>query len=238
MYLLIDKPKGITSHDVIDHLRKITGIRKIGHAGTLDPNATGLLLVGIGREATKKLWKKYGKTDKTYVAEIVLGEETETHDPEGRSRKQVRISHNAKSVRDDKTGLYSLPVLSNIEGVLESFVGEQEQVPPSFSAVKIKGKKAYELAREGRYIRLNPRKITIHSIKLMKYKYPKLEIETRVSSGTYIRALARDIGRKLGCGAYLKNLRRTKIGKYGINKSVKLNRLTKDNWVNYKLSQK
>src|SRR3989344_2539317 len=161
MYLLIDKPKGITSHDVIDHLRKITGIRKIGHAGTLDPNATGLLLVGIGREATKKLWKKYGKTDKTYVAEIVLGEETETHDPEGRSRKQVRISHNAKSVRDDKTGLYSLPVLSNIEGVLESFVGEQEQVPPSFSAVKIKGKKAYELAREGRYIRLNPRKITI-----------------------------------------------------------------------------
>jgi tRNA pseudouridine55 synthase len=232
MFLLIDKPKGITSHDVIDEVRKVTGERRVGHAGTLDPNATGLLLVGVGRESTKKLGKLALKR-KTYEAEIVLGEERDTGDVEGQSTRipqQVRSSQRANSVRDDKTGLESLPVLSNVRGVLASFLGEQEQVPPVYSAIKIKGKKAYELARRGKKVNLKPRRITVHSIELLDYHYPIIKIKTSVSSGTYIRALARDIGRKLDTGAYLDNLRRTKLGKYDIEDAIKLKDLSPDNW--------
>jgi tRNA pseudouridine55 synthase len=231
MFLLIDKPKGITSHDVVDKIRKITGEKRIGHAGTLDPNATGLLIVGVGRESTKKLGELSVNTKKKYIAEIYLGEERETDDVEG-SQKQVRDSHIAKSVRDDKLGLDSLPDLSKvkIEEVNKSFVGEQEQVPPAYSAIKIKGKKAYELARRGKKVQLEPRKVTIHSIKLLSYRFPEVVIEAEVSSGTYIRALARDIGVKLGCGAYLKNLRRTQIGNFDITQAISLDKLYKDNW--------
>lgn len=233
MFLLIDKSKGVTSHDVIDKLRKITSVRKIGHAGTLDPNATGLLIVGIGRESTKKLGAIAKDTTKTYVAEIVLGEERETDDVEGLPRKQVRVSHNAKSVRGDKSGFYSLPDFSKVKEVVGSFIGEQEQVPPEYSAIKIKGKKAYELARRGKEVKLKPRTIAVHSINLLRYEYPKLVIECEVSSGTYIRALARDIGRKLGTGAYLKNLQRTAIGKYKLENAVNLDKLNPDNWEDY-----
>ena len=234
MFLLIDKPKGITSHDVVDKIRKITGEKRVGHAGTLDPNATGLLIVGIKRESTKKLGELSENTKKRYLAEIYLGEERDTDDVEG-SQKQIRDSHIVKSVRDDKSGLDSLPDLSKvkIEEVINSFVGEQEQVPPAYSAIKINGKKAYELARRGKKVQLEPRKVTIHSIKLLSYIYPLLKIETDVSKGTYIRALARDFGVKLGCGAFLKNLRRTQIGNYDITQAISLDKLNKDNWKDY-----
>ncbi len=208
MFLLIDKPKGITSHDVVDKVRKVTGEKKVGHAGTLDPNATGLLIVGVGRESTKKLGKIAKDTKKTYEAEIFLGEERNTDDVEG-----VVIS---------KAKGFLPPGENEIEKIVASFEGEQMQTPPVYSALKIKGKKAYELARKGKEVKLKPRKVVIYSIKLVSYKFPILEIETTVSSGTYIRALARDIGKKLSSGAYLKNLRRTRIGKFDIKKAKKL----------------
>jgi tRNA pseudouridine55 synthase len=221
-FLIIDKPKGITSHDVVDHVRVITGEKKVGHAGTLDPNATGLLIVGIGRSATKKLGKLAKDTKKTYKAEIFLGEERDTDDVEGKILRQTQ---------DDKEGVTILPSLSSVKSVLKEFLGEQEQVPPKYSAIKVKGKKAYELARRGIKFKLKPRKITIYSIKLVDYKYPILKIQTEVSSGTYIRALARDIGKRLSCGAYLKALRRTRIGSYSIKNAVKLVSLRKGNWI-------
>jgi len=216
MLLLVDKPKGITSHDVIDRLRKITGIRKIGHAGTLDPNATGLLIVGIGRESTKKLGDLTKRTQKVYIADIFLGETRDTDDIEGKitSKNKNNKEFSVKEVND----------------VVKKFVGDIEQTPPMYSAIKVKGKKLYELARKGKKIEIEPRKVTIHSIKVLKYKYPDLKIKCKVSSGTYIRALTRDIGKELGCGAYLKGLRRTKIGEYSIKKAVELQKLTPENW--------
>lgn len=219
MFLLVDKPKGITSHDVVDRLRILTGVKKIGHAGTLDPNATGLLIVGIGRDSTKKLGNLATKTDKTYIAEIVLGEERGTDDVEG---KVIKKNKRLRKTRKDE-----------VVKTLKLFIGKQSQVPPSHSAIKIKGKKAYELARKGKDVMLKPRKIMIYSIELISYKYPEVNFKVEVSSGTYIRSLARDIGRKLGTYAYLKNLRRTKIGKYDIDDGVKLDRLKKSNWFDF-----
>lgn len=220
MFLLVDKPKRITSHDVVDEVRKVTGESRVGHAGTLDPNATGLLVIGVGREFTKKLGEIAKNTKKTYLAEIFLGEERDTDDSEG-------------SLRDDKPGVKSLPALLKVKEVLSSFIGKQKQVPPKYSAIKIKGKKAYELARKNKVFELEPRKIIIYSIKLLGYNYPFLNIECEVSSGTYIRSLSRDIGRKLGSGAYLKNLRRTRIGKFSLERAVNLKDLTKGNWESF-----
>jgi len=229
VFLLIDKPKGITSHDVVDRVRKIVrdnlplhkgfGEAKVGHAGTLDPNATGLLIVGVGRDATKKLGVISKGTMKTYQAEIFLGAETDTDDAEG-----VVIS---------KAKGFLPPSEKEVRNTLRLFSGRQEQIPPEYSAIKIKGRKAYELARKGVRLSLRPRKITIYSIELVSYNYPILKINCKVSSGTYIRALGRDIGRKLGCGAYLKNLRRTKIGECKVGDSVKLDSLNKSNWKDF-----
>lgn len=216
MFLLVDKPKGVTSHDVVDEIRKITGEQKVGHAGTLDPNATGLLIVGVGKKATKKLGNITKETRKTYQAEIFLGEERDTDDSEG-----VVISK-AKGILS--------PTETEVRLMLVTFLGKQRQTPPVYSAVKIKGKKAYELARRGKKVSLKSRKVVIYSVKLLSYKYPTLVIKVSVSSGTYIRALARDIGKRLGCSAYLKNLRRLAIGKYKVEDAVALKTLTSSNW--------
>jgi len=224
MFILIDKPKGITSHDVVDRLRSITGERRIGHAGTLDPNASGLLILGIGRVSTRKLFQ-FLKLDKEYEAEIFLGEERETDDTEGKTR-------NFKSQIIDEISE------NQIRKIIKIFTGEQMQNPPAFSAIKIKGKKAYEIARKGKNPGLTPRKIVIYKIDLLDYKFPILKIRTKVSSGTYIRSLARDIGRNLGCGAYLLNLRRIKIGKYCIEDSIALSDLNMDNIKNHTLIDK
>lgn len=209
---MIDKPKGITSHDVVDAVRRATGDRRVGHAGTLDPNATGLLIVGVGREFTKKLGSITKDTDKTYEAEIYLGETRDTDDSEG----NVLI----------KSTDFIQPDKDNINRVLKEFIGEQDQMPPAFSAIKMAGKKAYELARKGIDPELSMRKVVVHSIKLDSYEFPILRITCRVSSGTYIRSLARDIGQNLGCGAYLKELRRTKIGKFSVEKAIGLQELS------------
>ncbi len=214
MFLLIDKQKGITSHDVVNRLRGITGERHIGHAGTLDPNATGLLIVGVGRDSTRELGR-FLKLDKEYEAEITLGEERETDDIEGK-------------IVNNKTVIVNEISCVEIKKVLETFVGEQMQVPPLYSAIKIKGRKAYEMARKGKDVVLNPRKIIIYNIQIIKYKFPVLNIKLNVSSGTYIRALARDLGRKLGCGAHLSNLRRTRIGNYKVEDSIRSSGIDKD----------
>jgi tRNA pseudouridine55 synthase len=216
MFLLIDKEKGLTSHDIVDEVRKITGERKVGHGGTLDPMATGLLIVAVGRESTKKLGVLTKNTSKTYLADIFLGEERDTHDAEG------------KVVEKKKD--FPAPAESLVENLLSGFKGETEQMPPKYSAIKIGGKKAYDLARKGEDVLLEKRKITIHDIRLVSYNFPVIKIKTEVSAGTYIRALARDIGREIGFGAYLKNLRREKIGKYSVDEAVKLSDLNKDNW--------
>ncbi|SRR5258708_6973451 len=210
--LLIDKPKGMTSHDVVNIVRRHTGEKRVGHAGTLDPNATGLLIVGVGRGETKQLGDLTKNANKTYEAEIFLGETRDTDDIEGKiTSKNDQI----------------IPTIKEIQNILKEFEGEQEQIPPSYSAIKLKGKKAYELARKQKPLKLSPRKVTIYSIKFINYSYPILEITCEVSSGTYIRSLARDIGEKLKCGAYLSNLRRTKIGDYDLRDAVKLESLAR-----------
>lgn len=209
MLLLIDKPKGMTSHDVIDYVRQKTGERRVGHGGTLDPNATGLLIVGVGRQSTKKLSQFNTQKDKVYEAEIILGQERDTDDIEGGVVKESDYQ----------------PKLAEIKKVLAKFNGEINQLPPAYSAIKIRGKKAYELARAGKRPKLKPRKVHIKKIKILGYTYPRLRLEFEVGSGTYIRALARDIGRALGTYAYLANLRRTQVGEYSVTEAMKLRQI-------------
>lgn len=213
-YLLINKPSGISSHDVINYLRKITNIKKIGHAGTLDPLAEGLLFVAINRKATKNI-SKFSKLDKTYIAEIKLGEATDTYDAEGKIIKKYKGKKINKKL---------------IKKTLKKFIGEQKQIPPMYSAKKIKGKKLYDLARKNIVVDREASLINIYKIKLIKYRWPIIKIKIRCSTGTYIRSLAYDIGLDLYCGAYLKNLKRIKIGKYKLKKAKDLNLLNNNNW--------
>lgn len=215
MFLLIDKPKGMTSHDVVDRIRRITSIRKVGHAGTLDPNATGLLIVAVGRESTKKLGSLTTETTKEYLSEIVLGETRDTDDSEG------KITSTTSKVK---------PTKIEVTKTLSSFLGKQDQLPPTYSAIKLQGKKAYEIARKGEVPLLKSRQVVIHLIELLNYTYPVINVRTKVSSGTYIRSLARDIGEKLGTGAYVANIRRTAIGRIRIDKATPLEAITSENW--------
>lgn len=200
--LLINKSSNPTSHDVIDRLRKILGTKKIGHAGTLDPFASGLLLVGVG-EATKLL-RHYVGLDKTYEATLKLGATSDTQDRTGKIQK-------TRYKQDTITKL-------KIQKILKSFIGKQKQVPPMFSAKKIGGKKLYELARQGKEIERKASEIEMYDIKLLSRQFSNspilLTISCHVSSGTYIRTLAHDIGQALGCGAYLEELKRTAIGDF------------------------
>jgi tRNA pseudouridine55 synthase len=200
----INKPKGPTSHDIIDQLRKITGIKKIGHAGTLDPLASGVLVVGIGREATKKLGEVV-KKEKEYLAMVRMGEESTTDDAEGEKRK---------------FGVTEVPTLENIKKIIEKFQGEIMQTPPVYSAVKIKGRPAHRRVRKGEKIELAPRKVVIREIEIIKYKWPNLKLRVVTGPGVYIRSLARDIGKELGVGGYLAELERTRVGEFRINEAV------------------
>lgn len=210
MFLYIDKPKGVTSHNVVDRIRLLSGEKRVGHAGTLDPNATGLLIVGVGRESTRKL-DGFLKKDKEYEAEIILGEERDTDDIEGKVVK--------------KDNLDKVPTRSEIESVLKDFTGKIKQTPPQYSAIKVGGKPAYKHARKGEKVDLKKRIVNIYFLKIKSYKYPKITITCSVGSGTYIRSLARDIGRKLRIYAYLGNLRRTKIGEISVKQATSLEEL-------------
>ncbi len=204
--IFVDKPSGMSSFGAVARVRRILSERmghkvKVGHTGTLDPFATGLLILLAGK-ATKKA-PELTKLDKEYEATIRLGAKSSTGDPEG----EITIT-------DDGINISR----AQIEKTLVRFVGEIEQRPPIFSAIKVNGQRAYKLARAGKEVEIPTRKVQIYSIDIIDYAPPFLKIRTHVGSGTYIRTLAEDIGKALGCDAYTTELRRTKIADYDINK--------------------
>jgi tRNA pseudouridine55 synthase len=201
--VLVDKPAGITSFGVVARVRRrlseqIGKKAKVGHTGTLDPFATGLMLIVTGKECRNAM--NYSKLDKEYEATIILGQTSSTGDPEGE----------ITSVSDIQ------PTRAQVEAALAQFTGEITQRPPMFSAIKINGRRAYDLARKGEVVEMPERQVTIYSLELIDYAYPAIRIRTHVSSGTYIRTLAEDIGSALETGAYCSELRRTKVAEFSV----------------------
>ncbi|NLG88320.1 MAG: tRNA pseudouridine(55) synthase TruB [Clostridiaceae bacterium] len=211
--LLLIKPPNMTSFDVIAWLRKITGIKKIGHAGTLDPAACGLLPVCIGKAAKTLPW--FSEFDKSYRVEMILGIATDTYDSEGSilGKNPVKLEK------------------SFIESVICGFAGETEQTPPMYSAVKVGGRRLYELARKGIEVERKPRRIIIYDIDILDIKdegsYPVVRFDVKCSKGTYIRTLCNDIGIKLGCGAHMSFLIRTGVGPFSLADAVTLEEIEK-----------
>jgi tRNA pseudouridine55 synthase len=218
--LVVDKPVGLTSHDVVQIIRRGTGIRRAGHTGTLDPRASGVLVVLIGPAV--RLSEYVSASDKRYQATVHLGSSTDTYDSEGR----VTASTSLTNVSEEK-----------FEEILQQYVGEIEQVPPPYSAVKVQGRKAYEIAREGEEVSLEPRIIQVYSLDLLEWDPPEVVIDVFCSSGTYVRSLANDLGNALGVGAHLVGLRRTKSGRFTLRDAVPLRRLqesfTAGDWYKY-----
>lgn len=206
--LNVDKPAGVTSHDVVDTVRRIAGQRKVGHAGTLDPMATGVLLVCLGQATRVAEYLMSGR--KRYRATIVLGTTTDTYDADGKTTNS--------GGRTD----YSQ---EDVQAVLASLSGPIEQVPPMYSALKRDGQPLYKLARQGKTVELEPRSVVIHEIKFLNWNEPSLIIEVLCSSGTYIRSLAHDLGQLLGGGAHLASLVRLSSGSFLLEDSASLARL-------------
>ena len=202
--LVVDKPQGMTSHDVVDFVRKRFGLKKVGHAGTLDPMATGVLVILIGKY-TKSSGQIMSR-DKEYDATMVLGATSDTGDALGKMTPQV-----PKSVRFTD---------QEIEAAFRKFLGDIEQVPPMYSAVKFKGRKLYELARRGISVTLSPRKVIVKKLDIYKIALPEISFRLTCSKGTYVRQLAADIGESLGCGAYLSRLRRLASGDFAIGNAL------------------
>lgn len=203
--ILIDKHKDITSFDVIRILRKLTNMRKIGHAGTLDPNATGLMILGVGKGT--KLLNTFIKLPKVYKAEVMLGIKTESADIDS----NVLIKSTISKLQED-----------TVRQAVESLIGIQYLSVPKFSAIKVKGKRLYKYARENKPVKLPNKKMEVKQANLITYSHPLLTVEFDVSSGTYIRSLAEEIGRKLQTYATLSNLRRLSIGDFQIKDSWKI----------------
>lgn len=201
-FLLVDKPAGPTSHDVVAVVRRRLGLRKVGHAGTLDPPATGLVVVGVG--AATRLLRFVQRAEKTYETTGVLGVTTTTLDAEG----EVVSERTTEAGRDQ------------VEAVLEDFRGEVTQVPPAVSAIKVDGERAYRRAARGEDVVIEPRTITIHELELTDWDPPRFSLRVRCSSGTYIRTLVADVGDRLGCGAHVSALRRTGIGRLDVADAV------------------
>ncbi|NLA42933.1 tRNA pseudouridine(55) synthase TruB [Candidatus Saccharibacteria bacterium] len=216
--ILIDKPAGLTSFGVVARIRRVLSQKagkkiKVGHTGTLDPFATGLMILVIGKECKNANY--YTKLDKVYEATFVLGKSSTTGDPEGQ-------------ITPDKD-LSNKPTLSEVNQTLGKFIGKIKQRPPVFSAVKVDGQRAYKLARDGKEINLPLREVEVYSLDLIDYKYPNLKIRAHVSSGTYIRSLAVDIGDSLGVGAYCSQLRRTDISRWKVGQAQTLTDFGIDN---------
>lgn len=218
--LVVDKPVGMTSHDVVQAIRNGTGLRRAGHTGTLDPRASGVLVILVGPAV--RLSEFVSASDKRYQAIIRLGSTTDTFDADGKlteSNQPVNVTE------------------AQFEKALSAFVGEIEQTPPPYSAVKVQGRKAYELARAGEEVELAPRKITVYHLEVLEWAPPEAVIDVHCSSGTYVRSLANDLGAALGCGAYLVGLRRTKSGRFSLRDATPLRKLQEafqaGNWYQY-----
>jgi len=209
--LLVDKPADWTSFDAVNYIRRLVATEegkkpknvKVGHSGTLDPFATGLLILLVGKEYTRRA-SEFSKLDKTYEVTMMLGETSTTGDPEG----EIMPVNGPE------------PTLDQVQAALQQFVGEIEQIPPAYSAIKINGQRAYKLAREGKEVVIEPRTIRINSLELTNYTYPAVKFKADVSSGTYIRTLVEDLGQALGSGAYTCQLRRTLVGEYNVSQAL------------------
>lgn len=217
--LVVDKPIGMTSHQVVQVIRNGTHIKRAGHTGTLDPRASGVLVVLLGPAV--RLSEYVSAEDKRYQATIKLGEKTDTYDADGTitGTSEVNVT------------------MEQFEEALKQFVGQIEQVPPPYSAVKVKGRRAYEMARNGEEVQLEPRIINVHSLELIEWNAPEVVIDVHCSSGTYVRSLAYDLGEVLGCGANLTGLRRTKSGRFTLKDSTPLRKLNEafenSSWYQY-----
>jgi tRNA pseudouridine55 synthase len=201
--ILVDKPAGITSFGVVARVRRVLSQQigkkaKVGHTGTLDPFATGLMIIVTGKECRNA--GNYSKLDKEYEATITLGFNSTTGDPEGELTAVSDIQ----------------PTKEAVEAALKQFTGEITQRPPIFSAIKINGRRAYDLARKGEVVEMPERQVTVFSFELIEYTYPQVKVRVHVSSGTYVRTLAEDIGKVLGTGAYCSELRRTKVAQWDV----------------------
>lgn len=218
--ILVNKPEGWTSFDVVNYVRKIIANQqhlkpkqiKVGHSGTLDPFAKGLLILLIGKAYTKRA-EDFSKKDKTYTFELILGKRSDTGDKTG---QLLQVSSRQ-------------PNLEELEAVISSFRGEISQIPPAYSAIKIDGIRAYDLVRRGLKPNLKPRLVKISELIIEKYVYPRVQLQAKVSSGTYIRSLAEDIGIALKTGAYVDYLERTTIDNYSLKNAVSLKELNVSN---------
>jgi len=218
--LVVDKPVGMTSHDVVEAIRRGTGIRRAGHTGTLDPRASGVLVILVGPAV--RLSEYVSASDKRYQAIIRLGSSTDTFDADGkfvRSDQPVNVTE------------------EQFEKILKQFEGEIEQTPPPYSAVKVNGRRAYDMARQGEEVELAPRKIQVHHLEVLEWAPPEVVVDVHCSSGTYVRSLANDMGNALGTGAYLVGLRRTKSGRFSLRDATPLRKLqeafTAGNWYQF-----
>lgn len=207
--LLVDKPSGMTSHDVVDRVRKAAGIRRVGHTGTLDPAATGLLILCLGKAT--RLSEFLTGLDKTYQGTILLGTTTNSYDLDGEILE----------VRD-------VPVLEpgQLQQACDAFTGTIMQLPPMVSAVKVGGERLYKRARKGEVVDREPRPVTVREFQVLSVESPRAEFRLRCTRGTYARSLCHDVGQNLGCGACLASLRRTAVGKYDVKDAVRLDDLT------------
>jgi len=221
-FLLIDKPKGWTSFDVVKKIRNLSGVRKVGHSGTLDPLATGLLIVALGK-ATKLLTGLIG-LDKGYEVLAHFGAVSDTYDAEG------KISVVDGGSLDNCTESSIKKIIS------ENFIGEFDQVPPQYSAKKVSGRKACDIARSGGSVELKSKKIRVDSFDIVDFKKPSVKFSVKCGSGTYVRSLVHDLGKMLGCGAYVEELRRIKVGEFNVDKAVQITDLLNKNIEQYMIS--
>ncbi len=213
--LLIDKPTGPTSHDIVDVVRRVSGIRRVGHTGTLDPLASGLMIICLGRAT--RLAEYVSSLPKSYRATVRLGQETDSYDSEGSVIWEKHVSFSS-----DELNL-----------ALNSFRGEIFQKPPLFSAKKVKGVPLYKLARKGQQVSIPERSVTIYDLELIGWEQPDLDLFIRCSSGAYIRAIAHDLGSLLNCGGHITSLRRISIGDFSVSDSVPLSTLSQHKWMPY-----
>jgi tRNA pseudouridine55 synthase len=203
-FLVLDKPFGLTSRAAVDHAQRWFPRSKLGHAGTLDPAATGVLVIGVGSSATRLL-EYVQEQEKVYESTFVLGAGSTTDDAEG-------------TITPCTVG--RLPTEEDVTTQLRRFVGRISQAPPAYSAALVDGTRAYELARQGKAVSLTPRSVTVYAITLQRYDYPELDVEIRCGKGTYVRSIARDLGNALQTGGYVKTLRRTRIGPFTLTDAV------------------
>ncbi len=227
----IYKEEGLTSHDVVDAVRRLTGQQRVGHAGTLDPCAKGVLVIGVGRAATKQL-RLIAGTEKEYITRVKLGWRSTTEDREGRIEQVFWTTEDrglktapSSVLRRPSSG--QVPSEEQVRQALARFQGTIDQRPPVFSAIKIRGRAAYKLARKGRQIDLPPRKVEVKEIELLRYAWPYVDVRLVTGPGFYVRSFARDLGELLGTGGYMEELERIRVGTYTKERAAHLPDLAK-----------